>query len=70
MIILTFRGTLQFKNISYGIEPMEAESGFMHMIYEEKNYNISIPLLGDNRTDSHTNSDYQVRKSSEVSVDF
>lgn len=49
---------------------MEAESGFMHMIYEEKNYNISIPLLGDNRTDSHTNSDYQVRKSSEVSVDF
>nr|XP_051688359.1 disintegrin and metalloproteinase domain-containing protein 5 isoform X1 [Oryctolagus cuniculus] len=30
------RGTVQFKNISYGIEPMEAVSGFAHMIYEEK----------------------------------
>ncbi|KAM5278196.1 disintegrin and metalloproteinase domain-containing protein 5-like [Hipposideros larvatus] len=58
------RGTLQFKNISYGIEPMEAISGFMHMLYEEKKNNINIPLLGDNGTDSHTNLEYQVRKSS------
>lgn len=48
---------------------MEAVSGFMHMIYEEKEYN-NIPLLGDNDTYSHINSEYQDRKSSEVSVDF
>ncbi|XP_058381246.1 disintegrin and metalloproteinase domain-containing protein 5-like isoform X3 [Diceros bicornis minor] len=58
------RGTLQFKNISYGIEPMEALSGFVHMIYKEKNDNTNIPLLGDNNTYSH-NSLYEVRKSSE-----
>ncbi|XP_023375814.1 disintegrin and metalloproteinase domain-containing protein 5-like [Pteropus vampyrus] len=64
------RGTLQFKNISYGIEPMEAISGFMHVIYEEKDYNTNIPLLGDNDTYSHTNSEYQGRKSSEVTEFF
>nr|KAF6427086.1 hypothetical protein HJG63_000295 [Rousettus aegyptiacus] len=59
------RGTLQFKNISYGIEPMEAISGFMHIIYEEKDYNTNIPLLGDSDTYNYTNSEYQGRKSSE-----
>lgn len=49
---------------------MEATSGFMHIIYEEKDYNTNIPLLGDNDPYSYTNSEYQVRKSSEVSVDF
>ncbi|XP_037669056.1 disintegrin and metalloproteinase domain-containing protein 5-like [Choloepus didactylus] len=59
------RGILQFKNISYGIEPMEAESGFMHMIFEEENDNIDIPLLKENDTSAWLdNSQYQVRKSS------
>uniref|UniRef100_A0A8C3VYF8 Disintegrin and metalloproteinase domain-containing protein 5-like n=1 Tax=Catagonus wagneri TaxID=51154 RepID=A0A8C3VYF8_9CETA len=64
------RGTLQFKNISYGIEPVEAVSGFMHMIYEEKNNSTNISLLWNNAIDinSYENSPYQVRKSSEVSL--
>ncbi|XP_062932800.1 disintegrin and metalloproteinase domain-containing protein 5-like [Cynocephalus volans] len=60
------RGTIQFKNISYGIEPLEAVSGFVHMIYEERSDNTNIPLLGENDTYSwFENSQYQVRKSSE-----
>lgn len=42
----------------------------MHIIYEEKDYNTNIPLLGDSDTYNYTNSEYQGRKSSEVSVDF
>ncbi|EFB18732.1 hypothetical protein PANDA_020216, partial [Ailuropoda melanoleuca] len=59
------RGTLQLKNISYGIEPMEAVSGFVHMIYEEKYDNISVPLLGETKTYSYNNIYYHIRKSSE-----
>ncbi|XP_006930810.3 disintegrin and metalloproteinase domain-containing protein 5-like isoform X1 [Felis catus] len=59
------RGTLQLKNISYGIEPMEAVSGFVHMIYEEKNDNTNIPLLGENKTYSYNNLYYHIRRSSE-----
>eukprot|EP00069_Balaena_mysticetus_P008938 bmy_06095T0 len=59
------RGILQFKNISYGIEPMEAVSGFMHMIHEEKNDITNIPLLRENDTYIYDSSQYQVRKSSE-----
>ncbi|KAM9043534.1 disintegrin and metalloproteinase domain-containing protein 5-like [Megaptera novaeangliae] len=59
------RGILQFKNISYGIEPMEAVSGFMHMIHEEKNDITNIPLLRENDTSLYDSSQYQVRKSSE-----
>lgn len=70
LIILTFWGTLQFKNISYGIEPMETVSGFVHIIYEEGNDNPNIPLLGDNDTYSRNNLQYQDSKSSEVSVGF
>lgn len=69
MIFLILRGTLQLKNISYGIEPMEAVSGFVHMIYEEK-YDIVVPLLGETKTYSYNNIYYHIRKSSEVSVDF
>ncbi|XP_032185157.1 disintegrin and metalloproteinase domain-containing protein 5-like isoform X3 [Mustela erminea] len=58
------RGTLQLKNISYGIEPMEAVSGFVHMIYEEK-YDIVVPLLGETKTYSYNNMYYHIRKSSE-----
>ncbi|XP_037382000.1 disintegrin and metalloproteinase domain-containing protein 5-like [Talpa occidentalis] len=54
------RGTMQFKNISYGIEPMEAVSGFMHMIYEEKKDKIKIPLLGGNVTYSRNDLMYDV----------
>lgn len=60
---------MQFKNISYGIEPMEAVSGFTHMIHEEKNDITNIPLLWENDTYIYDSSQYQVRKSSEVSVD-
>ncbi|XP_059537205.1 disintegrin and metalloproteinase domain-containing protein 5-like [Myotis daubentonii] len=56
------RGILQLKNISYGIEPMEVASGFMHMIYEDKNYHTNISLLG---ISDIYNSNYQYRKSSE-----
>ncbi|EHH28433.1 hypothetical protein EGK_18869, partial [Macaca mulatta] len=58
------RGTMQLKNISYGIEPMEAVSGFIHKIYEEKFADTNI-LLEENDTYSWFNSEYQVRKSSE-----
>ncbi|XP_059012353.1 disintegrin and metalloproteinase domain-containing protein 5-like [Mustela lutreola] len=58
------RGTLQLKNISYGIEPMEAVSGFVHMIYEEK-YDIVVPLLGETKTYSYNSMYYHIRKSSE-----
>ncbi|XP_010615456.1 disintegrin and metalloproteinase domain-containing protein 5 isoform X3 [Fukomys damarensis] len=44
------RGVMQFKNISYGIEPLEAMSGFMHMIYEESNNDTHVPLFGENDT--------------------
>ncbi|XP_028008281.2 disintegrin and metalloproteinase domain-containing protein 5-like isoform X2 [Eptesicus fuscus] len=56
------RGLLQLKNISYGIEPMEVVSGFMHLIYEDKDYDTSISLLG---TSDIYNSNYQYRKSSD-----
>ena len=69
MIILPFRGTLQFKNISYALEPVESISGFVHMIYEEKNDVSAIPLLLENDTYSYERSQYKVRKSTEVSVD-
>uniref|UniRef100_Q6NVV9-7 Isoform 7 of Putative disintegrin and metalloproteinase domain-containing protein 5 n=1 Tax=Homo sapiens TaxID=9606 RepID=Q6NVV9-7 len=58
------RGTMQLKNISYGIEPMEAVSGFIHKIYEEKYADTNI-LLEENDTYTWFNSEYQVRKSSE-----
>ncbi|KAM8786846.1 disintegrin and metalloproteinase domain-containing protein 5-like [Rhynchonycteris naso] len=58
------RGTLQLKDISYGIEPMEVLSDFTHLIYEEKDYNPNIPLVGDNDAYSHNISEYQDKKSS------
>lgn len=70
MIILILRGTLQLKNISYGIEPMEAISGFVHMIYEEKLGNTNIPLLGENRSYSYDSAYYYNKERSQVSVDF
>uniref|UniRef100_A0A8C2MAY7 A disintegrin and metallopeptidase domain 5 n=1 Tax=Cricetulus griseus TaxID=10029 RepID=A0A8C2MAY7_CRIGR len=41
------RGTIQFQNISYGIEPVEAVPGFVHVVYESTNENIEIPVLQD-----------------------
>ncbi|KAI4557032.1 hypothetical protein MJG53_018986 [Ovis ammon polii x Ovis aries] len=61
----TVRGTLQFKNISYALEPVESISGFVHMIYEEKNDVSAMPLLLENDTYSYERSQYKVRKSSE-----
>ncbi|XP_036917509.1 disintegrin and metalloproteinase domain-containing protein 5-like [Sturnira hondurensis] len=59
------RGMLQFRNISYGIEPVETVSEFVHMIYEDKGYNINLPLLRDNDIYSYNNSEYHYRKKSE-----
>uniref|UniRef100_A0A8C0JM35 Disintegrin and metalloproteinase domain-containing protein 5-like n=1 Tax=Canis lupus dingo TaxID=286419 RepID=A0A8C0JM35_CANLU len=59
-------GTLQLKNISYGIEPMEAISGFVHMIYEEKLGNTNIPLLGENRSYSYDSAYYYNKERSQV----
>ncbi|XP_055449328.1 disintegrin and metalloproteinase domain-containing protein 5-like [Psammomys obesus] len=42
------RGTIQFQNVSYGIEPVEAMSGFVHVIYE--NTNKGTPFLAENQT--------------------
>ncbi|XP_051025421.1 disintegrin and metalloproteinase domain-containing protein 5-like [Acomys russatus] len=42
------RGTIQFQNVSYGIEPMEAMSGFVHMIYENTK-DTEATLLGENQ---------------------
>ncbi|KAM8786845.1 disintegrin and metalloproteinase domain-containing protein 32 [Rhynchonycteris naso] len=61
---LSSEGTLQLKDISYGIEPMEVLSDFTHLIYEEKDYNPNIPLVGDNDAYSHNISEYQDKKSS------
>ncbi|XP_032144030.1 disintegrin and metalloproteinase domain-containing protein 5-like [Sapajus apella] len=62
------RGTIQLRNISYGIEPMEAVSGYIHKIYEEKYDNTNI-LSEENDTYSWFSSEYQVRKSPEK-MDF
>ncbi|XP_016079794.1 PREDICTED: disintegrin and metalloproteinase domain-containing protein 5-like [Miniopterus natalensis] len=43
---------------------MEVASGFVHMIYEDKDANINIPLLGVDMY-SYNNSKYQLRKNSE-----
>ncbi|XP_036314504.1 disintegrin and metalloproteinase domain-containing protein 5-like [Pipistrellus kuhlii] len=56
------RGLLQLKNISYGIEPIEFASEFMHLIFEDKDYYTNISLIGISNI---YNSDYQYRKSFE-----
>ncbi|KAL1763307.1 disintegrin and metalloproteinase domain-containing protein 5-like, partial [Sigmodon hispidus] len=48
LIVLIFRGTIQFQNVSYGIEPVEAMSGFVHVIYEITNNITEIPVLVEN----------------------
>lgn len=60
---------MQFKNISYGIEPAEAVSGFAHMIYEEKT-DPSVIHLVENDTHGWLYASWnEVRKYPEVSVD-
>uniref|UniRef100_A0A8C5K246 A disintegrin and metallopeptidase domain 5 n=1 Tax=Jaculus jaculus TaxID=51337 RepID=A0A8C5K246_JACJA len=57
-------GTIQFKNVCYGIEPMEAVSGFVHIVYENSNGNAHIPVLGENDTYAwFSESQYQLRNS-------
>ncbi|XP_035866996.1 disintegrin and metalloproteinase domain-containing protein 5-like [Phyllostomus discolor] len=60
------RGTLQFKNVSYGIEPVATESEFVHMIYEDKGYDINLPLLRENDFYSYNTSEFHYGKKSEV----
>ncbi|KAF6084372.1 hypothetical protein HJG60_008641 [Phyllostomus discolor] len=59
------RGTLQFKNVSYGIEPVATESEFVHMIYEDKGYDINLPLLRENDFYSYNTSEFHYGKKSE-----
>ncbi|CAH6787152.1 Adam5 [Phodopus roborovskii] len=44
------RGTIQFQNVSYGIEPVDAMSGFVHVVYESTNEVSEIPVLDDNES--------------------
>ncbi|KAK7822999.1 hypothetical protein U0070_025816, partial [Myodes glareolus] len=44
------KGTIQFQNVSYGIEPVETISGFMHVIYEITNDNTEIPVLEEDQS--------------------
>ncbi|XP_006253384.1 disintegrin and metalloproteinase domain-containing protein 5 isoform X2 [Rattus norvegicus] len=56
------RGMIQFENVSYGIEPVETLSGFIHVIYENTNQQAKIPDLGENQTYSWSDElDYQFR---------
>ncbi|XP_021092550.1 disintegrin and metalloproteinase domain-containing protein 18 isoform X2 [Heterocephalus glaber] len=58
------RGVMRIENISYGIEPLEAVSGFMHMIYEENNDDTHVSLFGENDTFTWlNNTENQVRSS-------
>ncbi|XP_028624124.1 disintegrin and metalloproteinase domain-containing protein 5-like isoform X2 [Grammomys surdaster] len=43
-------GTIQLEDVSYGIEPVETLSGFVHVIYENTNEQVKIPDLGENQT--------------------
>ncbi|XP_006164805.1 disintegrin and metalloproteinase domain-containing protein 5-like isoform X2 [Tupaia chinensis] len=52
---------MQFNNISYGIEPVEAVSGFVHMIYEEKIDYTHISLLEKDAYAWFNSSRFQVR---------
>ncbi|XP_052018833.1 disintegrin and metalloproteinase domain-containing protein 5-like [Apodemus sylvaticus] len=56
------RGTIQFENVSYGIEPVETLSGFVHVIYKNTNEHAQIPDLGKNQTYGWMDDlDYQFR---------
>ncbi|XP_060038280.1 disintegrin and metalloproteinase domain-containing protein 5-like isoform X2 [Erinaceus europaeus] len=59
------RGVIQLRNISYGIEPMEAVSGFTHIIYEEKSDHTDFHLLGKNVTYYDGNIEYKSRANTE-----
>ncbi|GAB1301748.1 Disintegrin and metalloproteinase domain-containing protein 5 [Apodemus speciosus] len=56
------RGTIQFENVSYGIEPVETLSGFVHVIYKNTNEHAEISYLGTNQTYGWTDDlDYEFR---------
>ncbi|CAO2611695.1 Putative disintegrin and metalloproteinase domain-containing protein 5, partial [Lemmus lemmus] len=44
------RGTIQFQNVSYGIEPVEIISGFVHVIYDITNDITEIPVLEEDQS--------------------
>ncbi|XP_006164797.1 disintegrin and metalloproteinase domain-containing protein 2 isoform X2 [Tupaia chinensis] len=46
------RGILQFENISYGIEPLEASIGFEHVIYQVKDKNAQFSLYTEKDVES------------------
>ncbi|XP_057608328.1 disintegrin and metalloproteinase domain-containing protein 5-like [Chionomys nivalis] len=67
------RGTIQFQNVSYGIEPVETISGFVHVIYEITNDNTEIPVLEEDQSyywynDSQFQFERNVKKTSLVKL--
>ncbi|XP_015448291.1 disintegrin and metalloproteinase domain-containing protein 32 [Pteropus alecto] len=55
------RGILQFENVSYGIEPLEAAVDFQHILYELRNENNEFAVLTENNHDTEKNPmDYDI----------
>ncbi|XP_066093600.1 disintegrin and metalloproteinase domain-containing protein 32 [Saccopteryx bilineata] len=54
-------GILQFENASYGIEPLEAEVEFQHILYKIRNANSEFAVhTGDNRGIRQKSMDYNI----------
>lgn len=55
------RGILQFENVSYGIEPLEAAVDFQHILYELRNENNEFAVLTENTYGTEKNPmDYNI----------
>ncbi|XP_045677756.1 disintegrin and metalloproteinase domain-containing protein 32 [Phyllostomus hastatus] len=64
---LGLRGILQFENVSYGIEPLETEVEFQHILYKLKNENIKFAVHTENNRDIGQNPmDYNIFISEKV----
>ncbi|XP_036917508.1 disintegrin and metalloproteinase domain-containing protein 32 [Sturnira hondurensis] len=64
---LGLRGILQFENVSYGIEPLETEVEFQHILYKLRNENIKFAVHTENNRDIGQNPmDYNIFVSEKV----
>ncbi|XP_053516054.1 disintegrin and metalloproteinase domain-containing protein 32 [Artibeus jamaicensis] len=67
---LGLRGILQFENVSYGIEPLETEAEFQHILYKLRNENIKFAVHTENNRDIGQNPmDYNIFISEKVETD-
>ncbi|XP_054421745.1 disintegrin and metalloproteinase domain-containing protein 32 [Pteronotus mesoamericanus] len=58
---LGLRGILQFENVSYGIEPLETDVEFHHILYKLRNENIKFAVHTENNRDIGQNPmDYNI----------